>query len=104
MEEAKNNFDYVILDCAPTLLVSDTLLISHLADATVYLTRVNKTETSLLDFPAKLMLDKKLQNVGFILNGVGDGYKSKYGYSYGYKYNYAYNYGYGYGYNEEKKN
>ena len=41
------------------------------------------------------MSDKELQNVGFVLNGVGDGYKSKYGYSYGYKYSYAYNYGYG---------
>ena len=103
LEEAKNNFDYVILDCAPTILVSDTLLITHLADATVYLTRANKTEIDLLDFPAKLMSDKKLQNVGFVLNGVGDGYKSKYGYSYGYKYSYAYNYGYGYGYSEEEK-
>ncbi len=94
LEEAKKSYDYILMDCAPTLLVTDTLLISHLADATVYLTRANHTEKELLEHPRQLIQDKKLKNVGFVINGLGAG--NSYGYGYGYKY--GYNYGYGYGY------
>ena len=99
LEEAKSQYDYIVLDCAPTLLVTDTLLISHLADATVYLTRANHTKKEILEYPKKLIQDKKIKNVGFVLNGLGSGQGYGYHYSYGYKY--GYNYGYGYGYNSE---
>ena len=101
LNEAKQIYDFIILDCAPTLLVTDTLLISQNADATVYLTRANFTEKELLEYPKKLIEENKLKNVGFVLNGLGSG--KGYGYSYGYKYGYkyGYNYGYGYGYNSE---
>jgi capsular exopolysaccharide synthesis family protein len=95
LNEAKKNYDYIIMDCAPTLLVTDTLLISHLADTTVYLTRANHTEKELLEYPKQLIQDKKLKNVGFVINGLGAGN------SYGYGYKYGYNYGYGYGYGSE---
>jgi len=97
LEEAIKTYDYIIMDCAPTLLVTDTLLISHLADATVYLTRANHTEKELLEYPKQLIQDGKLKNVGFVLNGLGAG--NSYGYGYGYKY--GYNYGYGYGYSSD---
>ena len=101
LSEAKQSYDFIVLDCAPTLLVTDTLLISQLADATVYLTRANFTEKELLEYPKKLIQENKLKNVGFVLNGLGSGkgYGYSYGYQYGYKY--GYNYGYGYGYNSE---
>jgi capsular exopolysaccharide synthesis family protein len=95
LSEAKKSYDYIIMDCAPTLLVTDTLLISHLADATVYLTRANHTEKELLEYPKQLIEDEKLKNVGFVINGLGAG--NSYGYGYGYKYGYNYGYGYGYG-------
>jgi len=95
LEEAKKTYDYILMDCAPTLLVTDTLLISHLADATVYLSRANHTEKELLEYPKQLIQDEKLKNVGFVLNGLGAG--NSYGYGYGYKYGYNYGYGYGYG-------
>ena len=98
LEQAKSQYDYIVLDCAPTLLVTDTLLISHLADATVYLTRANHTKKE-IEYPKKLIQDKKIKNVGFVLNGLGSGQGYGYHYSYGYKY--GYNYGYGYGYNSE---
>ena len=103
LKSAKKEYDYIILDCAPTLLVSDTLLISHLADVTVYLTRANQTEKEILNHTKKLIVESKIKNVGFVLNGVGAGlsYGYKYGYKYSYGYKYGYNYGYGYGYNEE---
>ena len=101
INEAKKSFDFIILDCAPTLLVTDTLLISQLADATVYITRANFTEKELLEFPKKLIEEEKIKNVGFVLNGLGSGKAYGYGYGYTYGYKYGYNYGYGYGYSSK---
>jgi capsular exopolysaccharide synthesis family protein len=89
IEEAKEIYDYVIVDTAPTILVTDTMLISQLADATIYLVRANYTEKNLLKFSKELDETKKLKNMAYVINSVG---ASK---SYGYGYNYGYNYGYG---------
>jgi len=102
LEEAKKDYDYVILDSAPTLLVADSQSILEKSDAVVYLTRCNVTEKELINHILKL---SKNNNLGVVLNGVGEKnaytYGYGYGYSYGYKYNYSYNYGYGYGYSED---
>lgn len=89
IEEAKLEYDYIIVDTAPTILVTDTMLISQLADATIYLVRANYTEKKLLNFSKDLLESGKLKNVAYVLNSV-DTNKS-----YGYGYNYGYNYGYG---------
>jgi len=89
IEEAKEQFDYIIVDTAPTILVTDTMLISQLADATVYLARANYTEKNLLNYSKDLAETGKLKNMAYVINSVG---ASK---SYGYSYNYGYNYGYG---------
>ncbi len=103
LEEAKDIYDYIIVDTAPTILVTDTLLISQLADVTLYMVRANYTDKSLLKYIKELNEQQKLKNMTFILNDIGAGkaYGYGYGYGYGYKYNYAYNYGYSYGYSEE---
>ena len=87
---AKKEFDYIIVDTAPTMLVTDTLLISKFADATVFVTRSGLTDKRLLDFSKNLHKTKKLKNMAYVVNGVGNG-KAK-----------GYNYGYGYGYGSEK--
>jgi capsular exopolysaccharide synthesis family protein len=89
IEEAREDYDYVIVDTAPTILVTDTMLISQLADATLYLVRANYTEKNLLNYSKELFQTGKLKNIAYVLNGV-DTNKS-----YGYGYNYGYNYGYG---------
>ena len=89
MEEAKLEYDYIIVDTAPAILVTDTMLISKLADATVYIARANFTEKNLLNFSKELNESGKLKNMAYVLNDVG---ASK---SYGYSYNYGYGYGYG---------
>lgn len=82
----KSVYDYVILDTAPLLLVTDSLLISNLADSTLYVTRSGYTEKSLIDFANKNIELKKIVNVGFVLNDIEKGnfgYGNKYGYGYG---------------------
>jgi capsular exopolysaccharide synthesis family protein len=89
IEEAKSEYDYIVVDTAPTILVTDTMLISQLADATIYITRANFTEKKLLNYSKELYDTGKLKNMAYVVNSVG---ASK---SYGYSYNYGYNYGYG---------
>ncbi|MBJ7879148.1 GumC family protein [Gelidibacter salicanalis] len=89
LNEAKEEYDYIIVDTAPTILVTDTLLISEFADATLYIVRADVTEKALLDFSKDLNDSGRLKNMAYIVNGVG---ASK---SYGYSYNYGYGYGYG---------
>ena len=98
IESQKKNYDYIIVDTAPTMIVTDTLLISQLADTTIYVTRAGFTEKKLLDFPKDLKQQGKLKGLAVVLNDVD---YSKF--SYGAKYGYAYGYGYGYGADEEEK-
>ena len=50
LNELKSQYDYVIVDTAPTLLVTDTTLIANLADLVVYVIRANYTDKNLLNF------------------------------------------------------
>ena len=96
IEEAKESYDYIIIDTAPTVLVTDTMLISSFADVTVYIARAGFTEKKILAFSEELFQTGKLKNMAYVINGVG---ASK---SYGYGYNYGYGYGYGYGGSNKK--
>ncbi len=91
LNEAKEDYDYIVVDTAPTILVTDTMLISQLADATLYLVRAEYTEKNLLAFSKNLHETGRLKNMAYVINGVG---ASK---NYGYTYNYGYGYGYGSG-------
>jgi capsular exopolysaccharide synthesis family protein len=105
LEELKKEYDIVMVDTAPTLLVTDTTLIANLADLLVYVTRANHTDKNLLHFINELKALKKISNAGIVLNNVGEqkGYGYKYGYGYSYSYKYNYGYGYGYGADETKR-
>ncbi len=87
IDVCKEKYDHVIVDTAPTLLVTDTLLISQEADTTVYVSRAQYTDKKLLQYPNELNRDGKLKNIAFVINGIkltNFGYGSKYGYGYGY--------------------
>ncbi len=106
INEIKSEYDYVIIDSAPCLLVSDTFEISKYVDTTLYIVRSNFSEIKLCDFINECKNQEKLKGLCLVLNGLGNSgaYGYKYGYQYGYKYGYkySYNYGYGYGYSEDK--
>ena len=85
IEEVKPLYDYIILDTAPLMLVTDTFLFAEMADATVYVTRSGYTEKGLIDFANKQIDTNKIKNVAFVLNDVNKdyfGYGNKYGYGY----------------------
>ena len=85
-EEFSENYDYVIVDTAPLMVVTDTLLISQYANHIIYVTRAGSTEKAVLDYPLKLKQEGKLNGLSFVVNDVKDsnlGYGGKYGYGYG---------------------
>lgn len=85
-EEVSERYDYVIVDTAPVMVVTDTLLISEYANQIVYVVKAEVTETKVLDFPLKLKAEGKLKNLAFVVNNVKQsnlGYGGKYGYGYG---------------------
>lgn len=94
--EAKLEYDFIIIDTPPTLLVTDTLVISHLVDTTLYVVRADYTPKKILEFSVNLSDKGKLRNMAYVINNVGSNYKGYGTYGYNYKYNYAYGYGYGY--------
>ena len=89
INEAKSHYDYIVIDLAPTILVTDTLLIAHLADATICVVRANYTDKKLISFSKNLSQTNRLKNMSYVINGVKENR------SYGYSYNYGYSYGYG---------
>lgn len=107
IEILKKNFDYVIIDSAPIGMVTDTQLISRVADLTVYVCRSGFTPKSDFKLVNELVAQGKLHHVGVLINGIdmnsrntgyyyGYGKYGKYGkYGYGKKYGYGYGYGYG---------
>lgn len=85
LSELKDKYEYIILDTAPLLLVTDTFLIAELSDITIYVSRSKYTEKALLEFANSNIDQKKIKNVGFVLNDVNRenlGYSNKYGYGY----------------------
>lgn len=102
INELKKVYDYIIIDSAPCVLVSDTFAISKHIDATVYVVRSSFTDIQLTDFINECQNENKLPNMNIVLNSVGSKQSYAYGYGYGYGYKYGYNYGYGYGYSEDK--
>ena len=82
-DQVSKDYDYVIVDTAPSMLVTDTLLISHYAGHTIYMTRADHTEKKILNFAKELHAENKLKNMMLVVNDVKQsnfGYGAKYGY------------------------
>ena len=102
----KQRYDFVIIDSAPLLLVSDTTALLPLCDLVVYVTRAQFSEKKIFPFILDMQKRPNVPPFGIVLNGLvaGPNSGSNYGYKYRYSYGYSYNYGYGYGYGSNTKN
>ena len=84
--KVSDDYDYVIVDTAPLMVVSDTMLISEYANHLIYVTRAGVTEEKAIEFPLKLQEEGKIKGLCFVVNDVKAsnlGYGGKYGYGYG---------------------
>ncbi len=85
-DEVSAKYDYVIVDTAPLMVVTDTLLISEYADYMIYVTRAGVTESKAIGYPLKLQEEGKIKGLTFVVNDVKNsdlGYGGQYGYGYG---------------------
>ena len=110
IEQLKSRYDYVLLDTAPIGMVTDTAIISRVADMCVYVCRADVTPKAAFCYINVLRDEHKFDKLAVVINGIdlskrkntyGYGYGKKYGYGYGK--HYGYGYGYGYGFEAENK-
>ena len=102
--QLKEEYDYVILDSPPYLVIADPMTLNKHVDRNIYVVRAGKADLRFIGEIDAAVKNEKLSNVSIILNDVemnGKGVKYSYGYHYGYGYGYGYRYGYGYGYNND---
>lgn len=88
-EEAKNEYDLIIMDTAPIGIISDTYELSHLATLTLYVTRENVTYKSAIPFINDQFKEKRFANMFLVLNDAD--LSSTRSYRYGYTGTYGYN-------------
>jgi len=80
------NFDHIIIDTAPVLLVTDAYLLSEYADITLFPVRFGQTPQWVLKSLEEIRKEQKMNNPAIVLNGVKKG--KGYGYGYGQRYSY----------------
>ena len=83
--DLKSKYDFVVLDSAPVMLVSDTLHLVENSDVVLYVVKSDFTEKEMIDFAAGFQRENGIKNMAFVLNSVkpeNTRYGKKYGYGY----------------------
>ncbi|MFD2917705.1 GumC family protein [Psychroserpens luteus] len=80
-DNAKKDYDYIVVDTAAVGLVTDTLLISDHADIFIYVVSANNIDKRQLHVAQTMYEEKRLPNMVTLLNGSVK--KKGYGYGYG---------------------
>lgn len=84
-KQLEQSFDYIIIDTTPQL-VTDALILSKFAHATLYIVRANVTSKDHMALPNTLYAEEKLPRMNLVVNDINQG---RYGggyYGYGYQY------------------
>ena len=85
IKNLKQKYEYIILDSAPVMLVSDTLHLMSKADSILYVIKSGYTDMKMLDFAEEFQQSHEFNNISFVLNNVkpeDSRYGSKSGYGY----------------------
>jgi len=80
--QAKEFYDIIVVDTAPTMPVTDTLLIADYADVTLFVARAGVTDKAVLQEATELNRRDKLKNMAIVLNDTQMGSKDSYSYAY----------------------
>ena len=80
----KKEYDLIILDCPPINAVTDTLVLSQLADEAVLVCKYKKTPMDLLISSKKALENTKIKFAGVVMNGI-ESSRNKYYYGKYYK-------------------
>jgi polysaccharide biosynthesis transport protein len=80
----RRHYDYIIIDGAPILPVTDSALLSRYADFTLVVARHNVTDRRSLERTCQILRSQGVREIGMVLNGVKTGGGAQHRY-YGYK-------------------
>ena len=94
IEELKERYDLIILDTAPIAMVTDTSLISRVADICIYVCRADYTPKVCLKYLQVLQEQPHFCKMAMVLNAIDLSKRKN-------SINHRYGYGYGYGYGEK---
>ena len=92
LEECKAEYDHVVIDSAPSLLVTDAVLLAQWADRVILVSRIGVTSRVALQRTCTLLRTGNANLSGIVANDIAAG--EGYGYGYGYSYGYGSNKGY----------
>jgi capsular exopolysaccharide synthesis family protein len=93
-------FDFVLLDTPPVLLVSDPCAVAPRVDGVLLVLRLGKNNRPTAERACEVLASLGAKVLGVMVNdksarsGAGYGYSAGYGYRYDYRYSYQYGYGY----------
>ena len=92
MQDLRDEYDYIFVDCPPIDIVADTQIIEQYADRTLFVVRAGLLDRSLLPELESIYQEKRFKNLSVILNGT-ESTGGRYGYRYGYHNGYDSYYG-----------
>ncbi len=87
LNEARENFDYVVLDAPPIIPVSDPLLLGKLVDNVILVIKAGETSRNIIKRAVDMFYDVKVDISGVVLNNMKNVLPYYYDHDYyGYKY------------------
>lgn len=96
LQQLREKFDHIIIDSAPVLPVSDSLVLGHLVDEVILVVKADSTTHKMAQDAVKRLASARVQPLGVVLQQADLEKMENYG-----GYSYGYGYGYGAGYGEE---
>lgn len=70
LDAVRAQFDYIIIDNAPTALVTDGQIISHLSDLNIFILRYGVSHKNQLEMINQYIEEKTINNVAIVVNDI----------------------------------
>jgi tyrosine-protein kinase Etk/Wzc len=90
LEQANNDYDYILIDTPPILAVTDPAIVGNYAGTSLLVARFGQSQIKEMVHTIKRFEQNGIDIKGVILNGVERKAAAYYGYGYGYQYGYSY--------------
>jgi receptor protein-tyrosine kinase len=100
LEQLRQQFDYIVIDTPPCIMMADAASLCRYADRVVYVVRQDYASRGQITDGIQIMSDAGAKLAGFVFNRAGASVAGGYGYHY--SYGRGYGYGKGYKYTEKK--
>ena len=83
IEQLRRKYDYIIMDAAPLLPVSDSVILGHLSDAVIFTVQAQHTSFNVAEEALKRLSAARIRPIGVVLQQVD--FQALASYSYGYR-------------------